>query len=147
LACAANPACVELATGSAIFIGSLAYQLYEDGSVDVGQAAFNASFAFNGGVPSVGSPESTEGAMCELTNTTRRGASETNYLTDQTAQQMQRALEENGYQGSSLPNGVVNYTKDSVSYSFYPERASVPGSSGAQRTMNGLPTTKFTTGQ
>ena len=51
LACAADPACVELAAAATIFAGDAAYQLYNQGSVNWGDAFATASMAFGSGVP------------------------------------------------------------------------------------------------
>ncbi|HEU5047678.1 MAG TPA: RHS repeat-associated core domain-containing protein [Rickettsiales bacterium] len=63
--CAASPACMELSAAALIFTGNAAYQYYENGSVNWADAAANASFAFNGGVPSGGAGAAAEeGGMC-----------------------------------------------------------------------------------
>jgi RHS repeat-associated protein len=94
-----------------------------------------------------GAPVNTTEA-CKVANTTAKGADATNYSTDQTPEQMQQQLQNGGYQRSVAGrNGdVINYTKDGVTYSFYPGRSSVPGSSGVQVINDCITTTKITPG-
>lgn len=118
--------------------------------VDGPRTAVRASVAAIRGLASLSKRSTTEDAAsassCKIDWNTAKRATQKNYSTDATVQKMQQNLESSGYKRSvaGRNNEIVNYTKDGVTYSFYPQRGSVPGHSGVQVNVNGIPITKIT---